>query len=50
MIGLVFVGLEVLVVPVLLLLLPPLLQAATRQAERMAAALRARYCLESQGG
>jgi hypothetical protein len=37
------------VVPVVLLL-PLLLQAATRQAERMAAALRARYCLESQGG
>jgi len=46
--GLVFAGLDVLVFPVLLLLLPPLLHAATRQAERTAAALRARLCLESQ--
>src|SRR6185369_4333139 len=39
-------GLDVLVFPVLL----PLLHAATRQAERIAAALRARLCLESQTG
>ena len=47
--GVVFVGLAVLVAPVVLLL-PLLVQAATRQAERIAAALRARLCLESQAG
>jgi len=47
--GLVFFGLGLLVFPALLLL-PLLVQAATRQAERIAAALRARLCLESQTG
>src|SRR2546430_11407947 len=46
--GLVLLGLGLLVFPALLL--PLLLQAATMQAERIAAALRARLCLESQTG
>src|SRR5882757_6541950 len=48
--GLVLLGLGLLVFPALLLLPPLLVQAATRQAERTAAALRARLCLESQTG
>jgi hypothetical protein len=47
--GLVLLGLGLLVLPAPVLL-PLLLQAATRQAERIAAALRARLCLESQTG
>ena len=48
--ALVVLGLElVAVLPVLLLLLLLLLQAATRPADRTAAALRARPFLESQG-